>query len=139
MEYYYNKSDIECDILELEVKKSSIIVSAIEAVTFSDPDVLVINFTSSLSSEEKTELDSIVNSHDGGTLKEYRMYCNVCEAYRCTDDIDTPTKCPNPECESSDIVEIVQQKICNELSDENGNDWGVFILSTGAMISARRF
>ncbi len=119
MKYNYTKTNVKCNSLKFKILKSVIIVSELKAVTFIEPNNLEINFITELSSEEKVELDIIVSIHSDTDVKNYRLYCNVCEEYRCTDDIAPPIICPDPSCGSSDITDVINQENCSELMDEN--------------------
>lgn len=138
MNYEYTKTNIIVETLEFEINESSIITTELKGVTFTEPDNLEIEFDSSLSSEEKTELDSIVSNHTGQTLQGYRIYCVPEADYRSFKFNTTPTKCP--ACESTNINNIVAHDPPTiSTVDELGQAWDLFILSDGSIITARRY
>ena len=138
MKYNYTKNNVKAETITLEIKKSSEITSELQAVTFTEPDILEIIFASEISSAEETELDSLVSAHAGQDLQGYRIYCNTCEDYKSFKYNTTPTNCP--ECDGTDIEDILEH-FPPTLStiDELGQAWDLFVLSDGSIITARSY
>jgi hypothetical protein len=137
MEYQYNKSPVDVEALEQEIKNSSI-TTELDYVTFEDPDVLTIGFVSELSTEEKSTLDSIVAAHTGEELQWYRFYCADCDEYFSGRFPGAPTVCCN--CGGSNLSEVAQQEPClvGGVTPE-GDVWDWYMAdSQGTVIWARR-
>lgn len=66
MDYNYTKI-ANLDILEKEIKESSITI-ALSNLSVTGMDQLTISFKTSLSQSEETELNTIVNNHDGSQI-----------------------------------------------------------------------
>lgn len=136
-EYNYTKTGVNSAGLMLQIKQSTSITTTCSGLIYNAPSSLKILFEEDLDSGEKSTLDTIVENHAGEEPDHYRLYCAVCEDERALDSIGEPTECP--ACQSEDISDVIQQGPFVSVKDELGNDWEIYVNSSGNLISARRY
>lgn len=137
MIYERTKTNVNIEALTFEIKESTVITTELISITFNELNDLKIDFASTLTSAEETELNTVVTNHTGVVLKHYRMYCGACGDYRSIKRDNTPTDCP--VCQSTNITNIVEQTPYNSVKDESGNSWEKFMTSDGNTIISRRY
>jgi len=102
--YPYTKSGVDIDALVYEINANVTIVTALDRVEFNAPDDLNVYFADALSGGEETALDSLVSSHTGTALNDYKIWCNVENQWFNMKAPSTPSACPNGHSDVEDMT-----------------------------------
>jgi len=133
--YDYTKGPIRIQKLTRQIQDDATIITALAGIDFYAPDSLTINFASSLSGAEKTELDTVVANHNV-TWDSYRLHCNTCDEDYYNQEAAVPTECP--VCESVNIVNVLKNpgKVTTAHS-RNGVQWQITIRNNGTLQTSK--
>jgi len=134
---HYNGKVFRADRMTIEVQNADLTVSLISITSDLETQECDIIFDSEPTTEDDAALDSIIASHSGEPLTQYRVWCSDCGDFVEDAFVEFPTACPI--CSGENIEDItnknfaIQGKPVSEempsgfhtftLDDRGGNKW----------------